>query len=115
MNIGDLPAGQVDPVRLEQPLLAIRTHRRSMRIEIIVETVACMTRDGADTISRPPHSADPVDMPVAVHDHCVAAMRCKRRTNQLPLVRAVPMRSDSAFAGLKYSMTFSMADCATSS
>ena len=29
-----------------------------------------------------------------------SAKCCRRRTNQLPLIRAVPMRSDSAFAGL---------------
>jgi hypothetical protein len=52
-----------------------------------------MMGEGADTIGIFPHS--PIQStPMAVHDHDAARRRCSRR-NQLPLMRAVPMRSDS--------------------
>ena len=44
-------------------------------------------------------------LPVAMHDHGVIGEVCSRRMNQLPLMSAVPMRSDSSFAGWGYSMT----------
>ena len=50
--------------------------------------------------------ADPIDMPVTVHRIARPAKRCISRTNQLPLISAVPMRSDSAFAGRGYSTTW---------
>ena len=46
--------------------------------------------------------ADPVDVAVAVHDDGRAAKDFRLRTNQLPLISAVPIRSENAVIDIGY-------------
>jgi hypothetical protein len=61
---------------------------------------------GADTIRSPAHS--PIQS--ICRWPCIrtarSLKRCNRRRNQFPLIKAVPMRSESAFAALGYSTTW---------
>ena len=62
-----------------------------------------MTGDGAETILSAPQRADPVDMAMAVHHDGALRNGLSWRTNQLPLISAVPMRSEKALTGSGYS------------
>ena len=71
-----------------------------------MSSVASITGDGAEMMGMPPHS--PIQS--MWRCPCISTMRrasgLSRRTNQLPLTSAVPIRTDSAFARRGYSTTW---------
>ena len=98
-------AMQRDPLRFEEPEPSVPADAERVHVEMRVHAVGRLhhwrwRRYDQDA----PALSNPVHMAVAVHDHDVVSEALEATgTNQLPLMRAVPMRSDNAFAGLGYS------------
>ena len=94
-----------NPVRLKQPQHPVRADSERMDVELCIRPVRNHDRRRRGDDFQVPAGANPVDMPMPMHDNDAFGVRLENAQKPLPLMRAVPMRSENAATGLGYSVT----------
>ena len=94
----------VNALGRQQPEASVASDLQGVNVEICVEIVRRLhdrrrRRHDDETAAF----ADPVDMPMPVHEDTSLRHRLQAAQDQLPLTRVVPTRSDRTFAARGYS------------